>query len=369
MSGSRAYAPPRVRMSGRTLAVAGMALAIAVSAVAAVAAVVAAADFQASLDFIALYAAARLVLEGRGADVLDPAAILAAEHAAAPERAALLPFVHPPVVALVYAPLAALPFSLAHWLVVAIDVGCLAAAAYLLRGMVEREARPALFTLALLAPSSVVAALNGQTSPLLLLALAASLRAPPFWSGVLVGLAALRPQTAPLLLLAALSGPRRAAGAATSVGLLVAASIGVVGLGGVPRYAATLLDASRWTVTGELGLSGAIGWSGFGLWLGVPLLGVALMLVSLAVGAVRVWHARGWEARLVEAMPWALLASPHALVHDAVIAYPAFAARVRGFAPLAASSIAGVLISLLQFARVALAPFWLLALAFSRPRS
>lgn len=322
----------------------------------------------AALDFVALHAAARLVATGHGREILDPDAILAAERAVAPERLALLPYVHPPAVALLLAPLGSMPLEAAYGVMVVLTVASLVLAVLLLRPLAQREWRPVLLALALVAPPSLLAVAQGQTSPFVLLATAASLRAPPQLSGALLGLAWLRPQTAPLYALIALSDRGRAAGFAVSVALLAVASAAVVGLDGLLRYVVVLFTAGTWSFSGRFGLTQAVGWTGPALALGVPEVGVILTLLSLGVGALLVVRAPELGARLAVASPWSLLASPHALLHDGVLAYIAVAARIRRVDGIALWAGSGVLVGLLQLAGVPVVALWLVVLALTLRR-
>src|SRR5207237_714082 len=63
----------------------------------------------AGYDFVALYSAARLVANGAASSVTDAGALLAMEHASLPERTILLNDPNPPALALLMAPLGALP--------------------------------------------------------------------------------------------------------------------------------------------------------------------------------------------------------------------------------------------------------------------
>ncbi|MDE3102324.1 MAG: DUF2029 domain-containing protein [Chloroflexota bacterium] len=292
-------------------------LVLGVASVAAAGVLASAAAEPARMDFVAQYAAARLVLDGRPAAVLDPSAVLAAERAASPAREALLPFVQVPAVALAFAPLAALPFDVAFLLFAVIDVLIIASALALLR---RGGALPA--ALLFLAPPSAVAVAQGQLTPVVLLLAAIALRAGPRAGGLALGLTLLRPQTAPLLLLAGLVDPARRAWTVAGAAAIVTVSALVVGADGLVRYAATLADASSWTVAGTLGLGGSVGWSGLALLVGAPWLGLVLPAVSLLVGVVATLRAPG-PSRVSTSAVWSLLAAPHVLLHDAVLAYPA----------------------------------------------
>lgn len=335
-------------------------LAVAVALIAfAIGAVSGAIDVQAH-DFIAIYAAARLVALGRGADILDPAAILEMEHAAQPARDVLLPWVHPPAVALLLAPLGALPIIPAFAVMAVLGTAALAVAAYRLAPVASPEQRHRLYPFALLAPPSTIALTQGQTTPFVLLLLASAIGARPFLAGLLLGLTAIRPQTLPLFAIAALGDRSRFGGFASGVFLVAFLSLLVVGPEGAVRYADQLLSAGSWATTGEYGVSTAIGWIGPALVLGIPLIGVALAVVSLMVGAALVLSG---PRRIEQAAVWSLLASPHTLLHDGVLAYPAVAALARSTRRTIALVGVGVLAALLHQWGAPVAPLYLLGVA------
>jgi len=349
------------------LAVAAIALALAVGAVGGAIFASVAATSIGSLDFVALYSAARLVLLGRGAAVVDQSAILEIEHLVAPDRLALLPFVHPPVVAVILAPLAALPLAVAYAVMVAIGAGALVAAALLLAPLAQAGQRRVLLAFAILAPSSTFALAQGQTSPLILLAVAASGRVSPYARGLLLGLTWLRPQIAPVFAVAALTDRRSALGMGTSAALIAVASVALVGIQGASSYIAQLAGAFDWSVTGALGLERSIGWTGIAVATGAGPIGVVLAVASLALAVVLVIRARE-QQRLVLAGPWSLLASPHALLHDAVLAYPAVAALATTRGHVALWCASGVGLAAVQLAGVPLLVLWLLALGVAVAR-
>lgn len=335
-------------------------LAVAVALIAfAVGAVSGAVDLQAH-DFVAIYAAARLVALGRGAEILDPAAILEMENAALPARDLLLPWVHPPAVALLLAPLGALPILPAFALMTAVGTAALAIAAYRLAALAEPAQRHRLYPFALLAPPSTIALTQGQTTPLVLLLVASAIGARPFVTGLLLGLTAIRPQTLPLFGVAAIGDRARLAGFATGVALIAFLSLLVVGPEGAVRYANQLLAAGSWAATGEYGVGTAIGWIGPALALGLPLIGLALAALSLVIGAVLVL--RG-PLRIEQAAVWSLLASPHTLLHDGVLAYPAIAACARSTRRTVVLAGVGVIAALLHQWGAPVAPLYLAGVA------
>ncbi len=270
----------------------------------------------ARMDFVAQYAAARLVLSGHAASILRPDEILAAEHAAAPARTALLPFVQVPAVAFLLSPLAMLPFRGAFIVMAIVDALLVAAALALLPR--DGGSRVLLFA----APPTAIAVAQGQLTPVVLLLVALALRLGPRGAGVALGLTLIRPQTAPLVVFAGLIDPARRVWTVIGAAAVVALSALVVGVDGLARYAVIIADASSWTIAGTLGLSGSIGWSGLARIIGVPWLGLVLPAVCLVAGAVATLRAPARDRASTSAL-WSLLATPHVLMHDAVLAYPA----------------------------------------------
>jgi Glycosyltransferase family 87 len=317
-------------------------------------------------DFLAFYAAARLVAHGEGSSIVDPAAILAAEQAAEPRVTTVLPWVHPPAVALLLAPLGALPFALAGMAMVAIEVACLIWAVYRLRTLAAPAQRMSLFAIALTAPPALSSLQQGQTTPLVLALIAAAVATPSqFRGGLALGLAVIRPQTALLFALAGLTSRWSAFGVAVGWGIVLVASAAVVGPAGLVTYVHQLVTAASWSMSGEFGMRFAVGWTGTGIALGAPELGLALAIGSLAAGALAVVRARG-KARIVNASAWCIIGSPHVGVSDALACYPAVAERsARSIAAALVICGTGYAVMALQLAGVPLAPFWIFGLALS----
>jgi multidrug transporter EmrE-like cation transporter len=314
----------------------------------------------AAYDFVALYAAARLVATGQAASVTDPEALLAMEHATLPARTILLNDPNAPALALLMAPLGALPLTVAYAAWSALGVLAMLAAARRL-GYLADAAQPArLLPFAMLAPSSLIALAHGQTTPFVLLAVAAALRAPPLLSGALLGFVALRPQLLPLFALVALMDRRRAIGLVASVAAIGLVSILTVGLDGMARYPTLLTLAATELRPGELGLAALVRRIVGGEDLALnALLGV----VSFLIGAVAVLRgSRVATMRMVDAATWSILVAPHALFHDGVMAYPAVARAATSARATAIWVGSGLAAVLTQEAGIPVAAFWLLAL-------
>ena len=277
-----------------------------------------------------------------------------------PARDLLLPWVHPPAVALLLAPLGALPILPAFAVMTAVGTAALAIAAYRLAPLADPAQRHRLYPFALLAPTSTIALTQGQTTPVVLLLVASAIGARPFLAGLLLGLTAIRPQTLPLFGIAAIGDRDRLTGFATGVSLIAFLSLLVVGPDGLARYASQLLTAGSWAATGEYGVATAIGWIGPALALGLPLIGLALAALSLVIGAVLVL--RG-PLRIEQAAVWSLLASPHTLLHDGVLAYPAIAAYATSTRRTIALVGLGVIAALLHQWGAPVAPLYIAGVA------
>ncbi|HKY49632.1 MAG TPA: glycosyltransferase 87 family protein [Candidatus Limnocylindria bacterium] len=316
----------------------------------------------AGFDFIAIYASARLVAIGEGASVTDPDAILAMEHAVLPERTVLLRNPNPPALSLLLAPLGALPFEIAYAAMLTISVAALAGAALLIAPLAGADQRRRLLPFALLAPPSTIALAQGQTTPLILLAIAAAMRTSPGVSGALLGLIALRPQLLPIFALIALADRRRRLPFIVVVAAVVVVSVLMVGVDGVARYPALLAPAAAELRPGELGVSALLRRAGVGSEF-PALANIALSAAASLGAAVLLFRLAAKDRRLVAAGPATLLGAPHALLHDALLAYPAVAERATTLAAAALWVGSGLFAVLVHQAGIPVATLWLLALA------
>lgn len=271
----------------------------------------------AAFDFVALYAAARLVATGRGALVTDADALLLIEREAQPARTVLLNNPNVPALSGLLAPLGALPYEVAFVVMLTLSTVALVAAALLLAPLARAEQRGRLLLFALLAPPSLIALLQGQTTPLVLLAVAGSLRTSGFTSGLLLGAVAFRPQLLPLLALATIRDRRRALGLLAACLIVGLASLGVAGPDGLGRYPERLAYAAAEIGRNEISLPALARRAGID-----PLAALVGTVLLSAAAVPFVLRAR---QRVPQALVAALLAAPHALLHDVVFAYPAFA--------------------------------------------
>ena len=282
------------------------------------------------------------------------------EHAAIPERTILLNNPNPPALALLMAPLGALPLVAAYAVWAALGAVALAVAAYFLGPLADPRQRTRLLPFAVLAPPSLIALAEGQTSPFVLLAVAASLRAPPLWSGALLGLAAFRPQLLPLFALVALTERRRALGLIATTAAVAVVSFATVGFEGMARYPDLITRIATELRPGELGLAALLRRVVGGEEI---VLNAALGVVIYAIGAAAVLiRSRMFPTRTVDASIWSILAAPHALLHDGVMAYPAVARAATSTRATAIWVGSGIIVALIQQAGIPMAPLWLLAL-------
>jgi len=92
-------------------------------------------------------------------------------------------------------------------------------------------------------------------------------------------------------------------------------------------------------------------------------LNTALALVMYALGAIVVLaRSRMFTTRAVDASVWSILAAPHALLHDGVMAYPAVARAATTTRATVLWVGTGIITALVQQAGIPVAPLWLLAL-------
>ena len=215
------------------------------------------------------------------------------------------------------APLGALPYDAAFVVMLTLSTLALVAAAMLLAPLARAEQRGRLLLFALLVPPSLIALLQGQTTPLVLLAIAASLRTHGFRSGLLLGAVALRPQLLPLLALASLRDRPRLLGLLAACALVALGSLLVAGPDGLARYPERLAYAAAETGRNEISLPALARRAGLDA--ASALAAAAILTAAVAVVAIRSAHP------LATGAVGALLAAPHALLHDVVFAYPAAA--------------------------------------------
>src|SRR5207248_9938419 len=163
--------------------------------------------------------------------------------------------------------------------------------------------------------------------------------------------------------LVALTERRRAAGLLATSALVALVSLATVGFDGMARYPDLLTRAATELRPGELGLAALVRRVVRGEDL---VLNAALAVIIDTIGATAVFvRSRMFTTRVVDTSTWSILAAPHALLHDGVMAYPAVAraATTTGTTLLWVGS--GIAVALIQQAGIPVAPLWLLALWLS----
>ena len=292
-------------------------------------------------DYLAHWTGGRMLLDGRLDQLYDPEvqrSLQTGITGGAPEVAW---FVAPPLTAVLYAPLAALPYylSCAVWTIVSIAL--LAASLWLLRPLLPRlgGAGYGVVVLAVLATQPVLEVVGiGQDSALCLFLWVCGLRLLAAdrdgWAGAVLALGLVKPQLfvlVPVLLVA--QRPWRALATwSAGASLLLAASVLVVGPGPLwvwlellpsDRYAHQVQSTQAWMMQGVPSFLAAI--TPAGATGAAQAIGVVIALVLLVAFAVAAWRAPR-EALLPV---WALaglttvVTSPHLLGYDLVFALPA----------------------------------------------
>jgi len=251
----------------------------------------------AAWDFRAFYSAAHFAAQGRPEVAYDDAAMESYGRELFGQGTELIRWPYPPSTSLVMRPLGELGYShaLIFWL--ALGLGSLALAAW----VVTR--RPPLVVLTLLGPSVAYALAAGQISiymTALLLAALGLLRRSPWWAGALFGLLILKPQLALLvpLLLFTWHDRRVLWGALASATGLVLMSLVVLGgqpwlafWGALPHHGADLFAHSRPE-----------------LWVRVPT--TYVLLRQLGAGAIGAWCGHAVVALGAFALLWRGLRLP-----------------------------------------------------------
>ena len=283
-------------------------------------------------DFACFWAAGRVALQGHASAAYhweSLHAVLAARHAVGFDHRAV-PFMYPPFVLLLLAPLSALPYMVAAaaWL----------AGGWLLYmgGMALATRRGAMWLAAAAAPAAMESVWYGQNGLLVAGLLAAGLALiprRPILAGVLIGLLACKPQFGVLLPVALVAGRHWrtfAAAAATVAGLVVA---------GWLAFGAASYGAFLQTLTPGHGHFGALGelpaaqlQSVYGLLLfaGAPAslaaAGQAGASVAALAAVALLWRSdRSHASKAAGLAALVLVASPYCGIYDLAVTLPAIA--------------------------------------------
>jgi hypothetical protein len=295
------------------------------------------------LDFSAFYAAGAAAF---GPDVIDLGAIATYQDAHGLPNT---PFLYPPGLAILYAPLAGLPYDVAAALHVGLQAVALLAAALLAGHVYGVRRRWAILATFAWGPAAA-GVVSGQNSAVLLLLIVIAT-----WAlagdasgsnrlrlaGLAIGLAAYRPHLG--LPLTALATWRRAwtAVAVVVVVLTVHYGLGVVATGGaldwpgrwllaVGAETANDVQSVGWQAIGLPGILGrlSVGGSAPGSVVGPAMIGY---LIGLAVLLSALGPLRRWDAHRAVALTCALalLAGPRGFAYDGTLLLPAIAILAR----------------------------------------
>ncbi len=292
-------------------------------------------------DYLAHWTGGRMLLDGDVAQLYDPAAQHARQTPVTGGAPELAWFVAPPMAALVFAPFAALPFGLSGAVWTVVSIGLLLASMVLLRPMVPRlgDRSWRLVTVALAATQPVLELVGaGQDSALSLFVWVSGMRllstGRDRWAGAVFALGLVKPQLFVLVPIVLLAQRRLSALAAW---LATAAAIGLVSLTVVgptavrdwlavpfsPLYQEVVQARQAWKMEGVPSFLVSLAPSSLSSV--AQLVGIVAAGVLVALFAVTVWRAPRSSVGPVWAFAalTTVVASPHLLSYDLVLAVPA----------------------------------------------
>ena len=281
-------------------------------------------------DHVEFYGTGKMVLDGQLDRLYEPEAQRAAQEPYSGDDGGYLFFGYPPHVAVLYAPLAAIPFRLSWVVTTALMVGAAVGGLALLRPVLPilRVAWWPCVALSLTFVPLFVGVGLGQNTGISLLLVAAAWRLlhddREAAAGVALGLLLFKPQLGiPLLLFVAASRRWRALAAAAGVGVATWVVNALI-LG--PDWVTTWLDglsafgeidraSNAHNTVSILGIADTLADGA------TAAKGLAVLLDLALVAAVALlWHRRGRDdisGALAVAVPAAVLLAPHALYYDA----------------------------------------------------
>jgi hypothetical protein len=284
---------------------------------------------QLSVDFFGFWSSTRYVTGHPAAGVYDPALVDAFQHSLDPSLNGRFPFLYPPSLLLLMAPLAALPYAVARALW---TLGSLAA---WLAAIAAPRWRRNLLSGALVAPATAIALFYGQTGLFAAALLIGGLRllpARPVLAGVLLGVLTVKPQYGVLVPAALLAAGQWRAIAAATLTFLATVGASMLAFGAaiwsiwlhslavnapIPAADRLRLDALMPTLAGNLDL------------IGVPPTPAHLAQAALALACMgliwRLWRRRCGVLPVAAVAAAALLATPYGFVYDMPLAAGAVA--------------------------------------------
>jgi len=283
-------------------------------------------------DFSYFYIVSKMVLAGHGGDIYNLAVLGHVERAwVYPQQIpdGVLPNNYSPFFAVAFVPFAALPYSLAYaiWLALnSVFLGSCLVALGRLAGLGIRG-KAVLAVAAALSVPAIVAMVLGQVSFFLLLLLIGCLLAlrgrRDILAGSLLALTLFKPQyVVPFLLLLVMLRRRRAlAGFITTTACLTIAPLPILGLDADLRYVRALIAAVGYPPSiGGFGPRLNSSFAGFAQLLLDPsaarVVAIVLSLAALGVLVLTIRRGASLEVAFAQAMVVALLTSQHVLIHD-----------------------------------------------------
>jgi hypothetical protein len=276
-------------------------------------------------DYMTYHVAARIVLDGDGACLYETACQRAAQRGLIGDEPSfegrVLPYNSPPWLAALVAPLGWLPLQAGFAIFTLIGLAVLASSVWRL-GWGDPPTRLAATLLVLTAWPTVMGAIRGQLTLLVVGLLGLSVASARYRSGTALGLAALKPTLAPLWAAwQVLGGHWRAVGTAAAVTLgLIGASALIVSPQAVADYPGHLTGVLR---AGAVGVHAEemINWRGVAERLGAGgWLVAAGTLATLGLVVVTWWQTRSRSIGAAAAFLATPLVIPHANQHEAVLA-------------------------------------------------
>jgi hypothetical protein len=281
-------------------------------------------------DHVEFYGTGKMVLDGHLDELYEPDAQRAAQEPYAGDDGGFLFFGYPPHVAVLYAPLAAIPFRLSWVVTTALMVGSAVGGLWLLRPVLPilRAAWWPCVALSLTFVPLFVGVGLGQNTGISLLLIAGAWRLlhddRDVAAGVALGLLLFKPQLAiPILAFVAVSSRWRAIGTATLVGAATwAVNAVILGAGWVSTWLDGLsafgeIDraSNAANTVSLLGIADTVADGATA----AKVLAVALDL-AIVVAVALLWRRRGRDdvsGAMAVAVPAAVLLAPHALYYDA----------------------------------------------------
>lgn len=271
-------------------------------------------------DFLSFYTGATMASEGRWNQLYDVQAQRGIQDRLVPGLASLVPYIRPPVYALLVSPLAAIEFGTALKIWLGVQIVLYIAIGLWIR---RRFGEEGLLYWALFMPGAA-GIMHGQDSTLVLALVLAGFALSERGRGFAAGLAwsffFMKFHICAGLALALIAGGRKRelAGFATGGAVLASVSIALVGAAGVDSYAAILtngdldrLSPAPQKMTNILGILATAGVASAWAAIAASIMAAATMIVTA-------WKAPMWRV-LAAGLSAGILIAPHAYIYDVAV--------------------------------------------------